>query len=71
LNFLLFNNTTKDLKNPSFFEKYYKKIKKPFSKRPKGWKLSSSPRQDEFRNFCMSDEREKVYHKLEEVMIDC
>jgi hypothetical protein len=51
LNFLLFNNTTKDLKNPSFFEKYYKKIKKPFSKRPKGWKLSGSPNRTIFELF--------------------
>ncbi len=26
------------------------------------------PRQDEFRNFCISDETEKVYRKLEEVI---
>ena len=25
------------------------------------------PRQDEFRNFCISDETEKVYRKLEKV----
>jgi len=26
---------------------------------------------DEFRNFCMRDETEKVYHKLEEVIGIC
>jgi len=30
--------------------------------------MSWLPRQDEFRNFCMSEETEKVYHKLEEVV---
>jgi len=29
------------------------------------------PRQDEFRNFCMSDETEKVYQRLEEVVSIC
>ena len=37
---------------------------------PKGW-LSLAPRQDEFRNFCMGYEIEKVYHKLEEVVGIC
>jgi len=31
----------------------------------------SSPRQDDFRTFCMSDETEKVYQELEEVMSIC
>jgi hypothetical protein len=31
----------------------------------------SSPRQDDFRNFYMSDETEKVYQKLEEVIGIC
>jgi hypothetical protein len=26
------------------------------------------PRQDDFRNFCMSEETEKMYHELEEVI---
>jgi len=30
--------------------------------------MSWLPRQDEFRNFCMNDETEKVYHKLKEVI---
>jgi len=29
------------------------------------------PQQNEFRNFCMSDETEKVYRKLEEVIGIC
>jgi len=29
------------------------------------------PRQDDFRNFCMSDETEKVYQELEEVIGIC
>ena len=38
---------------------------------PKGWKWSGSPRQDEFRNFFLSNETEKVYQKLEEVISIC
>jgi hypothetical protein len=30
-----------------------------------------APRQDEFRNFCMSDETKKVYHQLEETIEVC
>ena len=30
-----------------------------------------APGQDDFRNFCMSYETEKVYRKLEEVMSIC
>jgi len=51
LNFLLFNNTTKDLKNPSFFEKYYKKIKKPFSLIAKGLEIDELPLLERFRTF--------------------
>jgi len=35
---------------------------------PKGWLFSWLPRQDDFRTFCMSNETEKVYQKLEEVV---
>jgi hypothetical protein len=45
-----------------------KKIKKPFSKMPKGWKKSRLPRQNDFRTFCMSKKAVKIYHKLEEVV---
>ena len=33
--------------------------------------MSWLPRQDDFRNFCMSDETEKVYRELEEVISIC
>ena len=36
---------------------------------PKGLKKSRFPRQNDFRTFCMSDETEKVYQKLEEIII--
>jgi len=29
------------------------------------------PQQNDFRTFCMSDETEKVYHKLEEIISIC
>ena len=38
---------------------------------PKGLRLSWLPRQDNFRNFCMGDETEKIYHELEEVVGIC
>ena len=34
----------------------------------KGLRISKLPRQNDFRTFCMSDETEKVYRKLEEVI---
>jgi len=43
-------------------------IKKPFSLIAKGLEIVRLPRQDEFRNFCISDETENVYQKLEEVI---
>ncbi|MBA7566431.1 hypothetical protein ES708_08122 [subsurface metagenome] len=33
--------------------------------------MSWLPQQNDFRTFCMSDETEKVYHKLEEVIGNC
>jgi len=30
--------------------------------------MSGSPQQNDFRTFCMSDETEKVYQKLEEII---
>ncbi len=30
--------------------------------------MSWLPGQDDYRTFCMSDETEKVYHRLEEVI---
>ena len=55
-------NTTKVSKNPFFL-----KIKSPSAK-AKELKMSWLSRQNYFRNFCFSDDTEKVYHKLEEVI---
>jgi hypothetical protein len=33
--------------------------------------MSWLPRQDEFRNFCISEETERVYQKLEEAIRLC
>jgi hypothetical protein len=46
----------------------YKKQKSP-SASAKGLGISKLPRQNDYRTFCMSDETEKVYHKLEEIII--
>ena len=51
--------------------KIIQKNKKPFSLIAKGLEIVKLPRQDDFRNFCMSDETEKVYQKLEEVINIC
>jgi len=34
----------------------------------KGLEMSWLPRQDDYRTFCMSEETEKVYQKLEELI---
>ena len=48
------------------------KYKRPFNLLAKGSSRLLWWRQvDEFRNFCMSDETEKIYHKLEEVIGLC
>jgi len=53
---------------------YYKKLKNPFfsNKKPsdtlaKGLVIVWLPRQNDYRTFCMNEEAEKVYHKLEEL----
>ena len=38
---------------------------------PKGLEINKLPRQDDFRNFCISDETEKVYRKIEEAVGVC
>ena len=38
---------------------------------PKGWEIDKLPRQNDFRTFCMSEETEKVYRELEEVINGC
>ncbi len=37
----------------------------------KGLEIDNLPSQDDFRNFCMDKETEKVYNKLEEVIGIC
>jgi len=50
-----------------FFWKIFTKRKSP-SANAKGLEIDELPRQNEFRNFCMSEETEKIYRKLEEVV---
>ena len=42
--------------------------KKALQQKAKGLGIVKLPRQDGFRNFCMSYETDKVYQKLEEVV---
>ena len=53
-----------------FLKNNLQKEKRP-SIKAKGLEIVWLPRQDDFRNFCMGDETEEVYHKLEEVMSIC
>ena len=46
------------------------KIKSP-SANAKGLEIDKLPGQNDFRTFCMSDETQKVYQKLEEVISIC
>ena len=50
-----------------FFFKIIIKKKRP-SVNVKGLSIVWLPRQDDFRNFCMSDETGKLYQKLEETI---
>jgi len=61
-------NTTQFLKILLFSKKSKEKA---LQQNAKGLEMSWLPRQDEFRNFCMTEETEKVYHKLEEVISIC
>jgi len=45
--------------------------KKSPSAKAKGLEIVRLPRQDDFKTFCMSEETEKVYHKLEETIRIC
>jgi len=56
-------------KNPSFFKKI--QTKKPFGKIAKGLVIVWLPGQNDFRNFFLSNETEKVYQKLEEMISIC
>ena len=58
------------LKNLLFLENNLQK-EKALQQKAKGLRISKLPRQDEFRNFCMNEETEKVYCKLEEVIGVC
>ena len=58
-----------DLKNPSFFIKNLKQ-KSPSTK-AKGLGMVRLPGQNDYRTFCLSEETEKVYRELEEVMSSC
>jgi hypothetical protein len=44
------------------------KNKKALQLNTKGLEMVRLPGQDEFRNFCMSDETKKVYRELEEII---
>ena len=58
-------DTTNLSKNPPFHIKYYKN-KKALQQCQRAGNVRL-PRQDDFRNFCMSNKVEKPYQKLEEV----
>ncbi len=51
--------------------KFFFQKQKALQQKAKGLGMSWLPRQDEFRNFCMSDETDNVCHKLEEVIEVC
>ncbi len=65
-----FHYTTVLSKNPSFLIKYLQK-QKALQQNTKGPEMLRLPRQDDYRTFCMSNETEKVYQKLEEVISIC
>jgi hypothetical protein len=64
--FVIFQDPTPSyffrLKNPSFFKN------KSICTNIKEFKKAKLPQQNDFRTFCMSDETEKTYQKLEEVI---
>jgi len=49
----------------------HKKIKKALQHKAKGLGIVWLPRQNDFRNFCMNEETEEIYCKLEEVIGIC
>ena len=51
-----------------FLKILFFQIKKPFGLIAKGLEIVRLPQQNDFRTFCMSDETEKVCHRLEEVI---
>jgi len=64
LYYLIFLYWDKTYKEPT------KKEKSP-SANAKGLEIDKLPQQNDFRTFCMSDETEKVYQKLEEIINIC
>jgi len=56
-----------NFKNPSFFSKIFSYKKSP-SANAKGLEIVWLPRQNDYRTFCMSNEAERVYQKLEEII---
>jgi hypothetical protein len=55
-----------------FYEKQFiNRKRKALQQNTKGLEMSWLPRQDDYRTFCMSDETEKVYRKLEEIINTC
>jgi hypothetical protein len=76
---LLVNNTKNQWKRYQFFLLFFsigygkeksnrKGNKKALQQKAKGLVIIWLPRQNDFRTFCMSDETEKVYQRLEEVI---
>jgi hypothetical protein len=67
LNFILYLNpfNIRILKIIKYFPSFYRKS--PSAKGQRAG-ISKLPRQNDFRTFCMSDETEEVYHKLEEII---
>jgi len=53
-----------------FYENILKK-KKALQQNAKGLEIVRLPRQNDYRTFCMSEDTEKIYQKLEEVMNIC
>jgi len=45
--------------------------KKSPSAKAKGLGIGRLPQQNDFRTFCMNEETEKVFHKLEEIISFC
>jgi len=45
--------------------------RKALQLKAKGLEIVRLPQQNDYRTFCISDETEKMYHKLEEIIIFC
>jgi len=57
--------STHAIKNPSFSEKIKNKA---LQLNTKGLEMVRLPRQDDFRNFFMREETEKIFFKLEKII---